>query len=89
MLEIDEFAENSLDSVSEPTAADLLGITIASTHDPITGAPVAIDLHPNGHMFNRVKGINYCACDCEHCNGSIPAGKHWPTCICGECECDG
>ena len=50
--------------------------------------PVA-DLHSSGHMFNRVKGVNYCACDCENCNGGIPQGKHYPACICQECECDG
>lgn len=102
--EMDEFAENSIDAIPEPSIEELLATAtmignlvaegkrpedfIPSTHDPITGTPVA-DLHPNGHMFNRVNGVNFCACDCENCNGPIPAGKHWPTCICVECECDG
>jgi hypothetical protein len=99
----DEFAENSLDSVSEPTASDLLDTTV-SIHTivdqvnaeyaafnfgtiEVMDTPVA-DLHPQGHLFNKVNGVLFCACQCEYCNGDIPAGKHYPSCICVECECD-
>jgi hypothetical protein len=36
-----------------------------------------------------VNGILFCACECEDCNGPILPGKHYPSCVCVECECDG
>jgi hypothetical protein len=36
-----------------------------------------------------VNGILFCACECENCNGPILPGKHYPSCVCIECECDG
>ena len=90
---IDEFAENSIDSIPEPTAEDLLTVSIHTIVDQVSAAwianPPVADLHPSGHMFNRINGVNFCACDCEYCNGPILPGKHYPSCICTDCECDG
>ena len=110
----DEFFENSIDAIPEPSIEDLLGASVVSITEVMEVAKTAyisgsinsfgdyneysndkeyrnddapVANHPNGHLFNKVNGILFCACDCENCNGAIPVGRHYPSCICTECEC--
>lgn len=94
MSEQDEFFSNSLDSVDGPSDLEMLlaspvAKTIASFG--VNALPTtdfeAEDPHKYGHLFNKLDGKMYCACEGECCNLAV-AGKHFPACICPECECD-